>query len=54
MTRKFLLHLISKRSEDNFIHALKESVMQLEGAFSFVLLSQKKLVALRDPYGLDL
>lgn len=48
---EILLHLISKRSEDNFIHALKESVLQLEGAFSFVLLSQKKMVALRDPYG---
>lgn len=48
---EILLHLISKRSEDDFIHALKESVLQLEGAFSFVLLSQKKLVALRDPHG---
>lgn len=48
---EILLHLISKRSEENFIHALRESALQLEGAFSFVMLSQKKLVALRDPYG---
>lgn len=48
---EILLHLISKRNQDNFIQALKDSVLKLEGAFSFVLLSQKKLVALRDPYG---
>lgn len=48
---EILLHLISKRNNENFIQALKESVLLLEGAFSFVLLSQKKMVALRDPNG---
>lgn len=48
---EILLHLISKRNNENFIQALKESVLLLEGAFSFVLLSQKKMVALRDPHG---
>ena len=48
---EILLHLISKKNHNHFIEALKESLLVLEGAFSFVLLTQKKLVALRDPHG---
>jgi amidophosphoribosyltransferase len=46
-----VLHLISHTSTDNFINAVKSVLPQLEGAFSFVFLSQDSLVAARDRYG---
>jgi len=46
-----LLHLLAKRNHMKFMDALKESVQMLEGAFSLLLLTQKKLIAIRDPLG---
>ncbi len=46
-----VLHLISHTSTDDFINAVKSVLPQLEGAFSFVFLSHKTLVAARDRYG---
>ncbi|MCB0368574.1 MAG: amidophosphoribosyltransferase [Bdellovibrionales bacterium] len=48
---EILLHLLSKRNNSHFIEALKDSLKQLDGAFSFVIMTQKKLIALRDPFG---
>ncbi len=44
------LHLMAKNSK-NIIDSLKESLNQLEGAFSLVIMSGKKLIAARDPKG---
>ncbi|MES2768140.1 MAG: amidophosphoribosyltransferase [Bdellovibrionota bacterium] len=46
-----LLHLLAKRNHMKFMDALKESVQMLEGAFSILLMTQKKLIAIRDPLG---
>lgn len=46
-----LLHLLARNPSNELITALKESVEKLEGAFSFVVLSHDRLVAIRDPYG---
>ncbi len=46
-----VLHLLSRNPSNHLIPALKESVQKLDGAFSLVVLSHDKLVAIRDPYG---
>lgn len=46
-----LLHMISRNPSNNLVQAVRESVQQLDGAFSFVILSHDKMVAVRDPYG---
>lgn len=46
-----LLHMLAKRSHLKFMDALKESVAKMEGAFSLLLLTHKKLIAIRDPLG---
>lgn len=48
---EILLHLLARHSSNDLITALKESVTKLDGAFSFVVMSHDKLVAIRDPYG---
>jgi len=46
-----VLHLISHISSDNFVTSVKSVLPQLEGAFSFVFLSHREMVAVRDRYG---
>lgn len=48
---EIILHLLSKNQNIPIIEALKEALPTVEGAFSFVILTQKKLIALRDPWG---
>ncbi len=46
-----LLHMLARRGHMKFMDALKDSVEKLDGAFSLLLLTQKKLIAIRDPFG---
>ncbi len=46
-----LLHLLARSPESDIIEALKRSVSRLEGAFSFVFLDDRQMVAIRDPWG---
>ncbi len=46
-----LLHMLARRGHKKFMEALQESVEMLEGAFSLVFLTHKKLIAVRDPQG---
>lgn len=48
---EILLHLISRIPSSDIIHCLKEALPKLVGAFSFVLLTHDKMIALRDPQG---
>lgn len=48
---EIVLHLLSKNPSNDLIPALRESVRQLEGAFSLVVLAHDRLVAVRDKYG---
>jgi amidophosphoribosyltransferase len=46
-----LLHLYARSRAGNVEQALIESVTQAQGAFSLVLLTKDKLIAVRDPHG---
>ncbi len=46
-----LLHLYARSQAPTIEQALVESVAQAQGAFSLVLLTKDKLVAIRDPHG---
>lgn len=46
-----LLHLLARHPSNDIIKCLEDSVQKLEGAYSLVLLSSDKLIALRDPRG---
>jgi len=48
---EIVLHLLSKNPSSDLIKALKESVQKLDGAFSMLVLSHDKLVAVRDRFG---
>lgn len=46
-----VLHLLARSSEKDIVKALAEAAQKLDGAFSFLFLGDKQLVAIRDPYG---
>ncbi len=46
-----LLHLLAKHPSNDIIRCLRETVPQLKGAFSLLLLTHDRLVAIRDPLG---
>lgn len=45
-----VLHLISRSREKVLAAALRDALLQLEGAFSLVLLSKSQLIVVRDPH----
>ncbi len=47
-----VLHLLAMSKEATFVDRLKSALSQLEGAFSFVGLTNKKLIGCRDPHGI--
>jgi amidophosphoribosyltransferase len=46
-----VLHLYARSREHSVEDALIESISQISGAFSFVLLTRDRLIAARDPHG---
>jgi amidophosphoribosyltransferase len=48
---EIILHLLSKNQEIPIVDALKEALPTIEGAFSYVILAQKKLIGIRDGWG---
>ena len=46
-----ILHLIAHSRERTFAGALREALLQLDGAFSLVFLAQDRLIVARDPHG---
>jgi amidophosphoribosyltransferase len=46
-----ILHLYAKSKARNIEDAIVESVSQVQGAFSLVMLTRDRLVAVRDPHG---
>ncbi len=46
-----LTHLIARSKKEDLVEAVKESVVQLEGAFSLVMMKKNMLIAIRDPNG---
>jgi amidophosphoribosyltransferase len=47
-----VLHLIAMSKKDDIMGRFVDAISQLEGAFSFVALSQKKMIGARDPLGI--
>src|SRR5712692_8699997 len=47
-----ILHLVAKAKRNRFIDRFIEGLRQLEGAFAFVGLTNKKLIGARDPLGI--
>ena len=46
-----LIHLLAKEKEKNFSVALQKCLTRLEGAYSFVIMTDHSLTAARDPMG---
>jgi len=46
-----ILHLIARSREKEMESALREALIQLEGAYSLVFVSQNKVIVARDPHG---
>jgi amidophosphoribosyltransferase len=47
-----ILHLVAKSNRNRFVDRFIDGLRQLEGAYSFVGLTNKKLVGARDPLGI--
>ncbi|PYI50037.1 amidophosphoribosyltransferase [Paenibacillus flagellatus] len=45
-------HLIARSQHDDIVDAVKESLVQLNGAYAFLFMTNGKLIAARDPHGL--
>jgi amidophosphoribosyltransferase len=46
-----ILHLLARSQADNLLDALGETLAQVQGAFSLLLLTQDSLIGVRDPNG---
>jgi amidophosphoribosyltransferase len=46
-----ILHLVARSRERTLAGALREALMQLEGAFSLVFLAEDRIIVARDPHG---
>jgi len=47
-----LAHLIRKSREKRLLDKLKAALCQIQGSFTFLILTQKKMIAARDPMGI--
>ncbi len=46
-----ILHLVARSRERDMAAALREALLQLEGAFSLVFLAEDRMIVARDPHG---
>jgi len=46
-----ILHLVARSSERTLAGALRDALLQLEGAFSLVCLAEDRVIVARDPHG---
>ncbi|MGI8744149.1 MAG: amidophosphoribosyltransferase [Bryobacteraceae bacterium] len=46
-----ILHLVARSREKTLTGALRDALLQLEGAFSLVFLAQDRIIIARDPHG---
>lgn len=51
MDSEIIVHLLAKSQNTTFEDALVESLLQLKGAYSMLLLTQDQLIAIRDTHG---
>jgi amidophosphoribosyltransferase len=46
-----LLHMVARQPKDDFLGGLQVNIQKLVGAFSLLILSDKRMIAVRDPFG---
>jgi amidophosphoribosyltransferase len=51
MDSEIIVHLVAKSQGTTFEEALIESLLQLRGAYSLLLLTQDQMIGVRDPHG---
>ncbi len=49
---EIVAHLIARLENDDFVESVKEALTFLRGAFAFVMITEDRLIGIRDPYGL--
>jgi amidophosphoribosyltransferase len=49
---EIILHLIARAKSGELIERIASAVRQISGAFSLLLMTEKELIAIRDPYGI--
>ena len=49
---EMILHLVARSEKRSFVEKFVEALLQIEGAYALVGLTNKKLVGARDPYGI--
>lgn len=49
---EIILHLIARAKSGELIERIPSAVRQISGAFSLLLMTEKELIAIRDPYGI--
>jgi amidophosphoribosyltransferase len=47
-----ILHLVARSKKTNFLDRFMDAIAQIDGAYSLVALSKKKLIGARDPLGI--
>ena len=52
MIQKQLFSLIAKSKRNKFIDKLIDALFQIQGGYSLVLMTNKKLIGVRDPFGI--
>lgn len=51
MDTENLIHLIARSSQERLRHRITDALSQIEGAYSLIFLSRKKMFVARDPFG---
>jgi amidophosphoribosyltransferase len=51
MDTEVIVHLIARSKEKTFVERTVQALKQVEGAYSLLLLTEKEMVAIRDPFG---
>ena len=51
MDTENLIHLIARSQKEHLYDRIIEALQQIEGAYSLIILSRKKMFAVRDPHG---
>ncbi|MBI4977700.1 MAG: amidophosphoribosyltransferase [Spirochaetes bacterium] len=49
---EIIIHLMARSREKNTVMAFIEAIRQIEGAYCYMLLTEKELIAVRDPHGI--
>ena len=47
-----ILHLVARSEKRNFVERFVEALLQVEGAYAFVGMTNKKLIGAGDPHGI--